>query len=274
MIRESAADSAYGGKLRALEASLDALPGAVVAFSGGVDSTALLHACAARLCDRVVAVTADSPSLPRRELSEARELAGRIGVRHIVLATRELDREDYRRNGRDRCYHCKRELFLTVAARRSEVAPPEWPVVFGAIADDLSDHRPGWRAARELGVLAPLADAGFSKPDVRRYSRDAGLPTAEKPSMACLSSRVPYGTKIDRLLLSRVERSEDALRALGFRQLRVRHHGDVARVEIDRGEIARAFDLRSEIAEALRRCGYTYVALDLEGFRSGSMNES
>jgi len=218
-------------------------------------------------------VTADSPSLPRAELQEAQALARELGVRHVVLPTRELEREAYRQNAGDRCYHCKHELFVTVAQRRAEISPETWPVVFGAIVDDLGDHRPGQRAAAEHGVLAPLIDAGLHKADVRRYSREHGLRTADKPSFACLSSRVPYGTAIDAQLLLRIERAESVLREHGFRQFRVRHHGDVARLELAPDEFARALELREALAAAIRAAGYTFVALDLRGYRSGSMNE-
>jgi uncharacterized protein len=245
----------------------------VVAFSGGVDSTMLLAACRRALGERVVAVTADSASLPRRELQAAAELCASLGVRHVVLPTRELERQEYKENNGDRCYHCKQELFTTVAARRSEIAPVEWPVLYGAITDDLGDHRPGQRAAAEHGVLAPLADAGFSKADVRRWSHQAGLPTADKPSAACLSSRVPYGTAIDASVLGKVERAEQALAAMGLRQFRVRHHGDLARVEVAADEMEHAFARRLELWRALRTAGYLFASLDLQGYRSGSLNE-
>jgi uncharacterized protein len=263
----------YADKVAALAAGLRPLPGAVVAFSGGVDSTMLLHACRAALGERLVAVTADSPSLPRTELEQARELAAAIGARHVVLPTRELEREGYRRNAGDRCYHCKHELFLAVAEHRDGIGPADWPVLYGAIVDDLGDHRPGQRAAAEHGVLAPLVDAGFTKQDVRRYSREQGLPTADKPSLACLSSRVPYGTAIDAALLQRIERAEQGLRELGLRQFRVRHHGDVARIEVAPDELERAFALRQESWAAVRAAGYRFVALDLLGYRSGALNE-
>jgi len=262
----------YDRKLAELERQLAAMPGAVVAFSGGVDSTMLLHACHRALGDRTVAVTADSPSLPRAELREAESLARELGVRHVVLATAELDRDDYRRNGADRCYHCKKELFVTVARRRAEVAPAEWEVTYGAIVDDLGDHRPGHRAAAEHRVRAPLIDCGFRKVDVRRYSRDHGLRTADKASFACLSSRVPTGTAIDAALLQRVERAEQVLRDLGFAQFRVRHHGDVARVELDPAEMERALQQRHALVSGIRRAGYVHVALDLLGYRQGALH--
>ncbi len=259
-------------KVAVLHTQLAALPGAVVAFSGGVDSTALLHACRHALGERVVAVTADSPSLPRAELAEAAALAERIGVRHVVLETHELDQPEYRANAGDRCYHCKKELFVTVAQRRAEIAPADWPVLYGVIVDDLGDHRPGQKAAAEHGVVGPLVDAGFTKDDVRRYSRAAGLPTADKPSFACLSSRVPFGTAIDREVLQRIERAEGVLRHHGFRQFRVRHHGDVARLEVGPDELPRAFSLREELGRGLVAAGYRFVALDVFGYRSGGFN--
>jgi pyridinium-3,5-biscarboxylic acid mononucleotide sulfurtransferase len=262
----------YEQKLAHLREQLLALPGVVVAFSAGVDSTALLHASYSVLKDDVVAVTADSPSLPRSELQEAQQLAAAIGVRHVVVATDELSRSGYRDNAGDRCYHCKQELFVTVAERRSGIAPADWPVVYGAITDDLGDHRPGQVAAAEHGVLAPLLSAGFSKEDVRRYSRDAALPNAEKPSFACLSSRVPYGTAIDRAMLGQIEQAEAMLRAHGFRQFRVRHHGDVARIEVAPDEMARAFELREVIGRDVQAAGYAFVAIDTFGYRSGAMN--
>jgi uncharacterized protein len=264
----------FAAKTALLQQRLAALPGAVVAFSGGVDSAALLHACRQALGDRCVAVTADSPSLPRAELADAQAFAAELGVRHVVLPTHELERQGYQQNAGDRCYHCKQELFVTVAQRRGEIAPADWPVLYGAITDDLGDHRPGQRAAAEHGALAPLCDAGFAKADVRRYSKEHGLRTADKPSAACLSSRVPYGTPIDRAVLQRVEAAEAVLRGRGFRQFRVRHHGDVARVEVDPAELERAFAERQAISDGLRAAGYVFVALDLLGYRHGAMNEA
>ncbi len=260
-------------KCATLRANLLRLPGAVVAFSGGVDSTALLHACREALGDRCVAVTADSPSLPRAELAEAAALARDLAVRHVVVPTHELERPGYQANAGDRCYFCKKELFVTVAQRRAEIAPADWVVVYGAITDDLGDHRPGQRAAAEHGVQAPLVDAGFAKTDVRAYSRTHGLRTAEKASFACLSSRVPYGTKIDAAVLARIEAAETVLRELGFRQFRVRHHDALARIEVGSDELPRAFELRLQLGQRLRAAGYTFVALDVFGYRHGAMND-
>lgn len=262
----------YAERLALLQQRLSALPGAIVAFSGGVDSTALLHACVQALGERVVAVTADSPSLPRAELQAAAELAHGLAVRHVVLPTQELERPEYRANAGDRCYYCKKELFLTVAQQRQQLAPADWAVLYGAITDDLGDHRPGQRAAAEHGVLAPLVDAGFGKTEVRRYSRDVGLPTADKPSFACLSSRVPFGMPIDAAVLARIERAEAVLRSLGFRQFRVRHHDTVARVEVATDELPQAFVLREAIGRGLVAAGYLFVALDVFGYRSGAFN--
>ena len=208
----------------------------------------------------------------RLRLREAAALALEIGVRHVVLPTDELSRAGYRENAGDRCYHCKKELFVTVAERRADIAPAEWPVVYGAITDDLGDHRPGQEAAREHQVLAPLLSAGFSKDDVRRYSRDAGLANAEKPSFACLSSRVPYGTAIDRELLGQIERAEAVLRAHGFLQFRVRHHDSLARIEVAAEELERAFEMREVLGRDVQAAGYKFVAIDVFGYRSGAMN--
>lgn len=269
----AAATLPYEQKLAELRTALAALPGAVVAFSGGVDSTALLHACHQELGERVVAVTADSPSLPRAELADAEDLARSLGVRHVVLPTHELEHAGYRANAGDRCYFCKKELFVTVAQQRAAIAPAAWPVVYGAITDDLGDHRPGQRAAAEHGVLAPLVDAGFGKADVRRYSREHGLRTADKPSFACLSSRVPYGTPIDAAVLQRIERAEAVLREHGFHQFRVRHHDRLARIEVGTDELPRAFALREQLGTAIKAAGYLFVALDVFGYRSGAMND-
>jgi len=261
-------------KYQRLLSELRALDGVVVAFSGGVDSTFLLAAASRALGERVLAVTGESASVPERELAEAVELAARIGARHRVVPTRELDDPGYRPNPPDRCYHCKRLLF----GQLREVADLEGlaVVVEGSNADDCGDYRPGSLAATEIGVRSPLAEVGLTKQEIRELSRELGLPTWDKPAMACLASRIPYGDEITVERLGRVERAEGALRDLGIRQLRVRDHGDVARIEVPVEELSSLMDSRKrrEVVEAVRRAGYRYVALDLEGYRTGAMNES
>ncbi len=260
----------------ALEGWFDGMPGVVVAFSGGVDSSVLLCAAVRALgAERVVAVTARSASLPASELDEARQVAAEVGaLRHVEIDTDELAREGYRRNASDRCYFCRTELFERIAGEvLGRHAEPGWVVTYGAIADDLGDHRPGHRAAAEHGVQAPLAELGFTKAQVREYARSHGLRVAEKPAQACLASRIPYGTEVHANILRRIETAEQGLRALGFGQLRVRHHDTVARLELGEDELARAVELRKQILAAVRRAGYAYVALDLQGYRTGALNE-
>jgi len=244
----------------------------VVAFSGGVDSTFLARAAKDALGDRALLVTADSESYPSEELEEARRLADLLGMRHRVVKTFELENSDYASNPPNRCYFCKDELFtkLEPIAREEGLAH----VIYGANLDDLGDHRPGMKAAREKQVKAPLIDAGLSKAEIRELSRRLGLPTWNKPSFACLSSRFPYGDAITAEKLRQVERAEAVLRSLGFRQFRVRHHDKIARLEIAREEMSRLWeDGRAEtITARLKELGYFYVTLDLQGFRSGSMN--
>ncbi|MBI4563394.1 MAG: ATP-dependent sacrificial sulfur transferase LarE [Planctomycetes bacterium] len=261
-------------KLEALKELLSRMGGALVAFSGGVDSTFLLRVAHDVLGKRAVAVTALSESFPAREQAEAKRLARQIGTRHIFVETRELDREQYRRNTPQRCYFCKSELFeklLPLAEREGLEA-----VVYGEIADDAGDHRPGIRAARERRIRAPLAEVGLTKAEIRELSREIGLPTWDKPSMACLSSRIPYGRDVTPAKLTMVERAEEVLRALGLRQVRVRHHDAVARIETDAAgfERLRPAEVRERVAAKLREIGFTYVALDLQGYRTGRLNEA
>jgi uncharacterized protein len=257
------------GRLHAIVRGMDRV---VVAFSGGTDSSLVAAVAARWLGERALAVTAVSPSLPPGELEEARRTASAVGIRHAVVRTREVERPGYRANGLDRCYHCKTELYDVLARVAEEAAGAT--VVSGANADDLGDVRPGLRAAAEHGVRHPLVEAGFTKADVRAAARELGVPTWDKPSSACLSSRIAFGVTITVEMLSKVGRAERLLRDLGFRQCRVRVHGDVARIEVEPTEVARLAEpaIRQRVSDELRRLGYRYVTLDLEGFRSGSMN--
>jgi uncharacterized protein len=244
----------------------------VVAFSGGTDS-ALVAAVAARaLGDRAIAVTAVSPSLPPGELHQARRTAAAVGIRHRSVRTREVEREAYLANGADRCYHCKSELYEVLDRVAGEESLPA--VLSGANMDDLGDWRPGLRAAAEHRVRHPLVEAAFTKADVRRAARALGVPAWDKPASACLSSRIEHGVRITVEDLTRVGRAERALKELGFRQVRVRVHGEVARVEVEPDDLQRLASpgVREAVVEALRGLGYRYVTMDLEGFRSGSMN--
>ncbi|HEY7725890.1 MAG TPA: ATP-dependent sacrificial sulfur transferase LarE [Anaeromyxobacteraceae bacterium] len=264
--------AASAGKLEVLRRAVAATGGAVVAFSGGADSALVLAVARQVLGDRTLALTAHSPSVPQSERAEARALAGALGVRHLEVTSREGDDPDYRRNGTDRCYFCKRELYRLCAEAARETGLPA--VVDGCNADDLRDHRPGRRAARERDVRSPLAEAGLTKAEVRAWSAAYGLPTWDKPQMACLASRLPYGTEVTPERLGQVERAEAAVRALGFRDFRVRWHGVVGRVEVSAGEMERAFERRDELAGAVKGAGFRLAALDLEPFRSGRMNEA
>lgn len=244
--------------------------GLVVALSGGVDSAVLLWAAVRALGpDRVLAVTGRSPAVPENDLSDAAAVARAVGCRHRVVPTLELERPQYVENRGDRCFHCRTELFEILASLAREEGLEA--VAYGAIADDLGDDRPGMRAARDLGVLAPLLEAGMTKQDVRRLAGRAGLPVRDKPAAACLSSRLPVGTPVTPERLRQVERAEAALKSLGFGRVRVRHHGEIARVELDPDGIARAAGpaSRLRVVEAVRAAGFRFATLDLEGYRTG-----
>ena len=265
-------DAAVNAKYERLVATIQDMRRVVVAFSGGVDSTFLGRAAKEALGDDALLVTADSETYPTRELEEARRLAALLGMRHEVIATRELDNPDYARNPTDRCFFCKEELFTKLApiAARERAGV----LVYGAVMDDLGDHRPGMRAASERGVRAPLIEAELWKAEIRELSRALGLPTWDKPSFACLSSRFQYGDTITAAKLRQVDAAEEIVRALGFRQFRVRHHDRLARIELPAEDLPRLFEdgRRETLLTRLRALGYVYVTVDLAGFQSGSAN--
>ncbi|MFN2433430.1 MAG: ATP-dependent sacrificial sulfur transferase LarE [Gemmatimonadota bacterium] len=254
-----------------LLAACGRLSSAAVGFSAGVDSTVVLWALVRVLgAERVLAVTARSPTFPARELEEARALARHVGVRLHVIESDEMANPEFRNNPGNRCFFCKTELYGKLRSVADLQGLAE--IVDGTNRDDEGDWRPGLAAAAQHGVRSPLRDAGLTKADVRAVAREAGLPNAEKPAFACLSSRIPYGEVITVEKLSQVGRSEEALRALGFGQLRVRHHRDVARIEVPASDFARVLELADVVVSALREAGYRHVALDLAGYRPGSLN--
>lgn len=266
------ADETALEKQRRLFDSLRGLDSLLVAFSGGADSAFLAWAAHRVLGDRALAVTALSPSFSRHDREQAETCIRDAGLRHEFIRTREFDNPLYVANGADRCYHCKDELFeqLEGLARERNFRA----IAYGINADDTRDFRPGHRAAREHRILAPLLDVGLAKEEIRQLSRHAGLPTWDRPASACLASRVPYGTAVTPELLDKIDRAEAVLRELGFRQLRVRAHGDLARIELAAGELSRAFDpaVAQQLAARLKSLGFAFVTLDLEGYRQGSLN--
>jgi len=244
----------------------------LIAYSGGVDSTLLLKLALDELGDRAVAVLASSPAYPESEQKEARDLAGSLGARLVEVSTSEVELEAYARNNPDRCFHCKEELFDTLEPVQRQLGLAS--LAYGATADDAGDHRPGHGSAIRRGVRFPLLEAGLGKPEIRAAARKLGLSNWNKPSFACLSSRIPHGTQVTVQALRQIEAAEDALKGLGFKQVRVRHHGDVARIEVDGAEIGRLVAERDRVVDAVRKAGYKFVSADLEGYATGSLNRT
>ena len=269
MIQLDRYDSGKLDRARAIVRDLDSV---LVAFSGGVDSTLLLKLALDELGDRAVAVLASSPAYPESEQDEARAMARSLGARLVEVDTHELELEAYTRNNSDRCFHCKEELFETLEPIRVELGLQH--LAYGATADDAGDHRPGHGSAVRRGVRFPLLEAGMAKAEIRAAARQLGLANWNKASFACLSSRIPHGTEVTIPALRRIEAAEHAIKLLGLRQVRVRDHGDVARIEVEPQEMSRLLANRERVVQALQDAGYKFVSLDLEGYSTGSLNRT
>jgi len=272
MIEPSVGEQRMAEKQLALRATLSAFESVIVAYSGGVDSAYLAYVAHDTLGPRAFAVTADSPSYPERHRQMAIDIASRFGLQHEIIHTSELERPEYRANPANRCYFCKNELYthlVRIAQARHSI------VVDGNNADDRGDYRPGRQAAREFGVRSPLDEVDLSKEEIRELSRRVGLPTWDEPASACLSSRIPYHHEVTDEKLRTIERAEQVLRSHGFRVCRVRHHDDLARIEVGRDELSRALepDTAAAIVHELKALGYRYVTIDMQGYRTGSLNE-
>jgi uncharacterized protein len=263
----------YRNSLKRLQSNLEKIGSLAVAYSGGVDSTFLLKVAHDVLKDKVIAITGRSATFPEREFKEASSFTRRAGIKHIVIQSAELEIKGFSDNQPDRCYLCKYELFskIKALARKHRI---NW-VAEGSNIDDLDDYRPGMKALRELGIISPLQDAGLNKDSIRKLSKKMGLPTWDKQSFACLASRFPYGEKITRDKLAMVDKAEQYLINLGFQQVRVRYHGDTARIEVAEAEKRKFFNLKlmNDVHKKFRGIGFAYCALDLQGYRTGSMNE-
>ena len=261
------------GRLERAREIVRSLGSVLVAYSGGVDSSLLLKLAVDELGPgRAVAVLASSPAYPEQEQEEARALARAMGAPMVEVETHEVELDAYRRNLPDRCFHCKEELFETLEPMRRDLGLAH--VAYGATADDAGEHRPGHGSAVRRGVRFPLLEAGMGKGEIRAAARGLGLSNWDKPSFACLSSRIPHGTEVTTEALTRIGDAEASLKALGFRQVRVRHHGEVARVEVEQADMERLLAMRAEVVARVREAGYTFVALDLEGYATGSLNRS